>query len=146
LRTLASEKDRLHVNYSIFDQNSINGKFIAKKTMRDNKNKKRIHTVANTSVAGNDDDEQRSQTAILDAEENAPNLAETPLLKPKAEYPKGKDTKSMPRPEPVQKNAPTQSQNKQQKKKEEPRRQESDKKASKHRHDDSGDEESKTIV
>lgn len=152
LRTLAAEKDRLHVNYSIFDQNSINGKFIAKKTMRDNKNKKRIHTTKTTEVADNEDD-QRSQTEIHDTDENAPNLAETSLLRIKTENNlsssnKGKDTKSMSKPEPVQKNAPqsqsqSQSHNKNiNKKKEEPKRQESEKKSSKHRHEDS-EEESK---
>lgn len=152
MRTLAAEKDRLHVNYSIFDQNSINGKFIAKKTMRDNKNKKRIHTTKTTEVADNEDD-QRSQTEIHDTDENAPNLAETSLLRIKTENNpsssnKGKDTKSMSKPEPVQKNAPqsqsqSQSHNKNiNKKKEEPKRQESEKKSSKHRHEDS-EEESK---
>jgi hypothetical protein len=55
LKTLANERDRLHVNYSVFDQNVINEKFISKKTMRDKKNMKKSNTNRTTEINGDDE-------------------------------------------------------------------------------------------
>lgn len=57
LKNLSAERDRPHINYSVFDQD-VNSKFIAKKTIRDNQNKKKRIGGANsrktTEVADED--------------------------------------------------------------------------------------------
>ncbi len=73
LKTLPTERDRLHINYSVFDQNIINEKFIAKKTMRDKKNLKKSNTTRTTEVNG-DDDFENPPMGTLETQENNESL------------------------------------------------------------------------
>jgi hypothetical protein len=97
LRTLSQERDRLHVNYSIFDQNSINGKFIAKKTSRDNKNKKRIHTINGTTLNDENDDTNHPNLGTVESDDGDIHFENT-NVKTNISAPIKKDTNSNPNP------------------------------------------------
>ncbi len=94
---MAQERDRLHVNYSVFDQTNINDKFIAKKTLRDKKNLKKSATARTTEING-DDDLENPVMGTFEAEENR----EVSLV------PKNKDLKVKDHKQHFQKNEGTQ--------------------------------------
>ena len=69
LKTLAQERDRLHINYSVFDQGIINEKFINKKTIRDKRNLKKNPNSRSTEV-NLDDEFENPQMGTLEMDEN----------------------------------------------------------------------------
>ena len=71
LKTLAGERDRIHVNYSVFDdQNNVNNKFINKKINRDKKRSKSI-TARTTEINGEEEEFTNPTMGVLEGEEIA---------------------------------------------------------------------------